>query len=137
MEAATFVNEFTSSMNKAIAKLAKQNKCEESQVQIGLSLDERKENVYIFCKNYAPVKTIRIEDVLFLNTLYNLMGAKEKVVEVINNSLLYLKKENEMQPITVFITKSKVAGNIRMMLYVSGSYKSDITAEEIISLNKN
>lgn len=127
--------EFTKSTNKAIEKLSKKFGFTEDEIQIAVMLDENKESLYKVCKNYMVHDVIEDDEVVILPAVYVLAGAKSTVLSYINKVLIKITEEKQ-KPLTVFILKSKKnPGQIRIMLYVAGTYDSDMTAEQIIELN--
>lgn len=129
------VSEFCKSNLKAFTKYAKDYKCQDGEIQIALELNQDgKDNVYRVCKNFAPVATVGLKDVLFISSLYSFI--KPKIAKVINESLNALKKTDSIAGrITVFLMKSQTPGQVRMMLYADGTYRRDLSAEEVINLN--
>lgn len=129
------ISEFCKSTLKAFAEHAKKMKCQDTEVQISLQLNNGgKDNIYTVRKNFAPVATVGLNDIMFVNSLYSFI--KPKVAKVINNSLHKLEQlADPGEKVSVFLMKSVVPGKVRMMLYVGGEYKRDLLAEEVINLN--
>ncbi len=123
---------FSKSMLKAIIKMAGEVNCPEDQIQIALELSAKEEVIYKVCKNFAHIKTVKLDDILFLSAIDSMF--KSLIPGKIKNCLKQLSKKEESNFVTVFIMKSKLPDTVRAMLYVKGTYKSELSNEQIVSL---
>ncbi len=120
--------EFRSSMKKAISTLSKKESVEEADVQIAISIDGSGNNVFRMLKRFAHVRQLTLNDILFISPLY--MPFKSKVPARLSEIIRSLADTDKTaaSDLCVIITNSvKNPGDIRMMCYVKGEYKRDLT----------
>jgi hypothetical protein len=131
---AIIVNEFKKSTLKAIEHYSKQVEfeCNPERVQIGFELSANDEIVYRIFKEYSCVVRVELDDVLFISPMYVMF--KSKIPGTIKKCMCDLRKEAGSQFLTVFLTKSKMVGEVRAMLFVKGKYVKDISIEDFIKL---
>jgi hypothetical protein len=129
---AIIVNEFKKSMLRSIEKFSQQIMCDEKNVQIAFELSPKNENVHKVLSGYNHFATVQLNDLLFLSPMYVMF--KSKIPGVLNKCLCDLRDQHGSEFITVFVTKSVMAGEIRVMIFVKGKHVKDISIEDFIKL---
>lgn len=124
---------FSDIILKTINKEAVSIGCESSKVQLALSIAAVNNIQCSVCKNYAQVYAGPAEGIISIPFLY--LPFKKKIMEVIKNTLLGLVKKKGGK-VSVFMQQSQTPGKLRMMVYVDGVYSSELSPEEIASLNE-
>lgn len=138
-------SEFLKSMSKSLAVHAKELEVSEDEIQIRFFLKngddlwetgtEQSVSVdYKIFKDFVPVpRMIELSDLLHINPIYKIF--KGQIEKTLLQCLIVLRDEYNGSP-SVFVMKSKTPDKIRLVLYINGKYRCDITEDDILRLKQ-